>query len=158
MAERGLKPIAAVTKTWELVDVTATLATGSKLPSLTDLIQSDSAAMVGAVVRRCYFHDGFCNGMRWKSSDSIIETNRIELQNSACTAHILSQPCAPLLCGPIGAHNITIADNTLLGGCYGRSPIVIHGARDVHEINNSMLFQQQRCNSCMNPTPSHCSG
>ena len=158
MARLGQKPIAAVTQSWELLDVSATLSTGSKIPSLADLLQSDGGAMSGAVVRNCYFHDGFCNGMRWKSSDSLIEANRIELQNGGCLAHILSQPCAPLLCGPIGVHNVTIADNSLLGGCYGRNPIVMHGVVDLRESNNSILGRRERCDACAQPTSTDCSG
>ena len=158
MARLGQKPIAAVTQSWELLDVSATLSTGSKLPSLADLVQSDGGAMTGAVVRNCYFHDGFCNGMRWKSSDSLIEANKIELHNGACLAHILSQPCAPLLCGPIGMRNVTIADNSLLGGCDGRNPIVMHGVTELRESNNSIRGQRERCDACAQPTSTECSG
>jgi hypothetical protein len=158
MARLGQRPIAAVTKSWELVDVSATLSPGSKLPSLADLIQSDAGAMTGAVVRNCHFHDGFCNGMRWKSSNSLIEANRIELQNGGCLAHILSQPCAPLLCGPIGVTNVTVADNVLVGGCDTHNPIVVHNIADLHENNNSLVNRTKRCDACAEPTPTHCSG
>ena len=134
------------------------VVTGSKLPGLADLIQTDAGAMTGAVVRNCYFHDGFCNGMRWKSSDSLVEANRIEVQNGGCLAHILSQPCAKLLCGPLGVRNVTIVNNALHGGCKNHSPIVVHGVADLHERNNSLLDQRERCDMCVASSPTHCSG
>lgn len=139
MAARGVKPIAAVSSSWSLVDVIVEpdWVDGSPQTQPTDLVQIDSTEIVGAQVRGSWFHDGFCNGLRWKSSDSTIVNNRIEVNNGASLPFVLGVPCPRLLCGPLDAYNTTVESNIFVGGCVAVSPVVIRNVTNLVVRNNT---------------------
>jgi hypothetical protein len=124
-----------------------------------DLVQIESSSMVGAVVRRCYFHDGFCNGARWKSSNSVFEHTRVELDNGACLPFIVGVPCAPLLCGPLGVTNVTVSSNTFVGGCRSTQPVQMVNVSGLVMLNNSHVPDpQSSCYPCVPETSAKCTG
>ena len=100
------------------------------------LASADGVSAAGAVVTGCSFSDSASNLGRFKSSGGVIEGNtwaRTVSQN------LEIEPLQNWLEGPMGIHNVSVADNVFYGSSGGRSPVHTFGAADVRQTNNSFL-------------------
>ena len=99
------------------------------------LASADGVSAAGAVVTGCHFSDSASNLGRFKSSGGVIEGNtwaRTVSQN------LEIEPLQNWLEGPMGVHNVSVADNVFFGS-RGESPVHTFGAADVRQTNNSFL-------------------
>eukprot|EP00039_Didymoeca_costata_P003597 m.68614 g.68614 ORF g.68614 m.68614 type:complete len:539 (+) comp11985_c0_seq1:129-1745(+) len=100
------------------------------------MVEVQRVAERGCTFRRCYFHDSFCNGIRLKSSNSIIENCTIADINALW--FVVLQPCNRLLCGPLAPNNITITNNRFIGTSWDTThPIFWTNVTDLHLHNNT---------------------
>jgi hypothetical protein len=125
----GLNPFASA----QLYNVSFSGPLGASVQPLS-LVSADSIASGGAVITGCTFSDSASNLGRFKSSGGRIEGNtwaRTVSQN------LEVEPLQNWLEGPMGCHNISVANNVFSGTQV--SPVHTFGSVDVRQVNNSFL-------------------
>jgi hypothetical protein len=99
------------------------------------LASADGVSAAGAVVTGCTFSDSASNLGRFKSSGGVIEGNT---WSRTVSQNLEIEPLQNWLEGPMGIHNVSVADNVFYGSG-GGSPVHTFGAADVRQTNNSFL-------------------